>query len=308
MEQASINEEMVLKIQEVRTMVEEDLLAKSNVVGLGIGYKEVGGKETTDLCIHVYVEKKLPKAELVPEALVPETVQGLPTDVIEVGVIEAQTYTACVRPARPGYSIGHYRITAGTFGCLVRGCGCGQTYILSNNHVLANSNQARIGDAILQPGPYDHAQCQPRVIARLAAFIPINFGKGHYNLVDAALARPLSNQLIIPYFPNGTLPSGTKAARLGMNVFKFGRTTQFTRGRVRGIDVVVRVRYGGGRVAYFRNQILTTNMSRGGDSGSLLLSADGYAVGLLFAGSSRVTVHNNIHNVLIALRVKLITS
>ncbi len=308
MEQTSVVEEMVLKIQEIRAEVEEDLLGRLNVVGVGVGYKEVGGKETTDLCLHVYVEKKLPKAELAPEALVPETVQGLPTDVIEVGVIEAQTYTACVRPARPGYSIGHYRITAGTFGCLVRGCGCGRTYILSNNHVLANSNQARIGDLILQPGPYDRKPCYPRVIARLAAYVPIRFGAGNYNLVDAALALPISYHLVIPYLPNGSLPRGTKQAYLGMDVFKFGRTTQFSRGKVRGIDVTVGVRYGGGKVAYFRHQILTTNMSRGGDSGSLLLSSDGYGVGLLFAGSSRVTIHNNIHNVLIALGVRLITS
>ncbi len=308
MEQEQVMEEIILRIQEIKAEVEEEFLTKTNVVGLGVGFKEVGGKETTDLCLQVYVETKLPPKELSPEALIPERISELPTDVVEVGIIEAQSYTACVRPARPGYSIGHYRITAGTFGCLVKSCRTGRCYILSNNHVLANSNQARIGDPIVQPGPYDNRPCNPKVIARLAAFVPINFSSGAYNLVDAAVALPLGSSLVIPYFPNGLVPKGTKVASLGMNVFKFGRTTQFTRGRIRGIDATIAVRYGAGKKAYFRNQIVTTNMSRGGDSGSLLLSSDGYGVGLLFAGSSVVTIHNNIHNVLLALRVRLVTA
>ncbi len=299
-------EELVFKLQEVKTTVEEDLLQKLNVLGLGIGYKEVGGKETTDLCIHIYVEKKIPQKDLPAEALIPDNLEGLPTDVIEVGLIEAQSYTACVRPARPGYSIGHYRITAGTFGCLVKSRCCSGVYILSNNHVLANSNNARPGDPILQPGPYDRKPCVPRMIARLVAFVPIQFGKGSYNLVDAAIARPVDHRYVIPYLPNGQIPQGTTVARLGMKVFKFGRTTQYTTGRIRGIDVTVGVRYGAGKVGYFRNQILTTNMSKGGDSGSLLLSSQGQAVGLLFAGSSAVTIHNNIHNVLIALGIDIL--
>ncbi len=308
MEQEMVVEEMLLRLQEVRAEAEDEILYKPNVIGVGVGFKEVGGKETTDLCIQVYVEKKIPKSELAVEALVPEKISDFLTDVVEVGVIEAQTYTACVRPARPGYSIGHYRITAGTFGCLVKSCRSGRAYILSNNHVLAHSNQARIGDPIVQPGPYDNKPCTPRVIARLAAFVPINFSSGTYNLVDAALALPVASNLVIPHFPNGSLPRGTKVATLGMKVYKYGRTTQLTNGRVRGIDATVAVRYGAGKKGFFRNQIVTTNMSRGGDSGSLLLSSDGYATGLLFAGSSRVTIHNNIHNVLLALRVVLVTA
>ncbi|NIU63493.1 MAG: hypothetical protein GWN66_23410, partial [Pseudomonas stutzeri] len=76
------------------------------------------------------------------------------TDVQETGVIRAlQDHTAKWRPAPGGVSIGHVDITAGTLGCLVvRG---DHIYILSNNHVLANSNEAEPGDAILQPGPHD---------------------------------------------------------------------------------------------------------------------------------------------------------
>ncbi len=102
------------------------------------------------------------------------------------------------------------------------------------------------------------------------------------------------------------IPTGSAEAALDMDVMKTGRTTQTTKGKVIGTDVSIAVSYGGGRVAYFRDQILTTNMSAGGDSGSLLLNTNKEAVGLLFAGSSRVTIHNKIKNVLMGLGVDLI--
>ena len=78
-----------------------------------------------------------------------------------------------------------------------------------------------------------------------------------------------------------------------MEVKKSGRTTGLTTGTVQLLDASVQVGYGGGRTALFTNQILTTNMSKGGDSGSLLVDGEGNkAVGLLFAGSVVVTIHN----------------
>ncbi|HDR3903201.1 TPA: hypothetical protein QCO88_005937, partial [Bacillus cereus] len=55
--------------------------------------------------------------------------------------------------------------------------------------------------------------------------------------------------------------------------------------------------YGSGRVARFRDQIVTTNLSSGGDSGSLITTNDGVAIGLLFAGSTSVTIANHIEHV-----------
>ena len=78
-----------------------------------------------------------------------------------------------MRPVPGGISIGHTEITAGTFGCLVkRGS---DTYILSNNHVIANSNDAQVGDVIIQPGPVDGGTSPADDIARLAEFIPMSY-------------------------------------------------------------------------------------------------------------------------------------
>ena len=93
--------------------------------------------------------------------------------------------------------------------------------------------------------------------------------------------------------------------RIGDIVQKTGRTTNYTTGRVTNINATVNVNYGNGRVARMVRQIVTTNMSAGGDSGSLLCDTRENAVGLLFAGSSRITIHNHIAYVqrLLGIRV-----
>ena len=328
-------ERQLATVQEAKKLQEAALLALPNVVGVGVGYKESKGKETKTLAVITYVEKKESERSLAKKDTVPSTVSAVesarvvpfegrphesadtisfdntsvPTDVKEVGRIEAQAFTSRVRPAIPGYSIGHYAITAGTFGCVVRdSCNPCRYYILSNNHVLANSNAATLGDPILQPGPYDGGS-KADIIAKLARFVPIYFdNEERYNLVDAALAAPSDPRMIIASIVGLGIPKGTMQATLGMEVVKSGRTTQTTEGKVIDIDATVAVNYGTG-VGYFRNQILTSAMSQGGDSGSLLMSKkEQHATGLLFAGSSQITVHNHISNVEMALGVTIVTA
>ena len=62
--------------------------------------------------------------------------------------------------------------------------------------------------------------------------------------------------------------------------------------------------YGAAGIGLFRHQILTTAMAAGGDSGSLLMDRSLKAVGLLFAGSSRITIYNHIADVEAALGVR----
>src|SRR3546814_12448476 len=64
---------------------------------------------------------------------------------------------------------------------------------------------------------------------------------------------------------------------------KTGRTTNYTTGRITAVNATVDVNYGGCRVARFRDQIITTPMSAGGDSGSLVADRENFAVGLLYA-------------------------
>jgi hypothetical protein len=283
-----------------------------NVVGVGIGEKISAGSETGEPCVTVYVIAKAPRKDVESEALVPASVDGVATDVVAVGELVAQPYRGRYRPARGGVSIGHVKITAGTLGCMVRRGA--RRFILSNNHVLANSNAAKSGDAIVQPGPYDGGRAPKDTIAKLAHFVPIKFGGIAANSVDAAIAAPVSASLVTPKNVwYGTLSASPVAPVMNRLVKKAGRTTQRTRGRISGINATVRVGYGPSGPALFRNQIVIVSLSsapfsQGGDSGSLIVTdAGNRPVGLLFAGSASHTIANPIRSVLTALNVQIQT-
>jgi len=301
----------------------------ANVVGLGVGVKWTNGQPTGEPALLVLVTHKVGPEQLSPADLVPETLANMQTDVLAIGYPMAgwgqsqeagsQTLARRIRPAAGGYSVGHFRITAGTIATCVYDILPGGTvsppapgvgippkyYILSNNHVLADSNAASLGDPILQPGPYDGGANPADRIAILSRFIPINFAGP--NLVDAAVAEGQFHDLDREIYWSGYV-RGWRQKRnvtVGTVLKKTGRTTNFTTGRITAINATVNVGYGGGRVAQFVDQIVTTNISAGGDSGSLVLTLDNVAVGLLFAGSSIATIVNQIENVRALLRVEV---
>lgn len=218
-----------------------------------------------------------------------------------------------VRPAMGGYSVGHHRVTAGTIATCCYDLSPfpatpGRYYILSNNHVLANSNNARIGDPILQPGRFDGGVFPADLIARLTRYVPIKFHTPTtkpLNYVDAAIAEGNFHDLNREVYWGGYVKDLYTAPKVNDIVQKTGRTTGFTTGKVTNINGTVDVNYGGGRVARFRNQIITTRMGAPGDSGSLVMNRDEAAMGLLFAGSSTRTIVNNILLVQLLLKVRL---
>jgi hypothetical protein len=77
------------KIRQVRRIHERDLMSKANVVGLGIGYRQQGGKRSDELALVVMVKKKLPGAQLSPQDMIPSSIDGVPVDVQEIGEIKA---------------------------------------------------------------------------------------------------------------------------------------------------------------------------------------------------------------------------
>lgn len=299
------------------------LLARANVQGVGIGHKIKGGVDTGTLSLTVFVSHKVAPGLLSDTDKIPKQVDKIPTDVIETGMIFAggtsqaitpqelgvQTLATRVRPVEGGYSVGHFKITAGTMATAVIDATPYPAiprayYMLSNNHVLANSNDARLGDAILQPGPHDGGTFPNDVVARLARFVPIRFD-GSCNFVDAAIAEGPFHWLDREIYWLGYV-QGVATVEVGQLVQKTGRTTNYTTGQVIAINATVNVNYGGGKVATMCRQIVTGNMSAGGDSGSLLCDMNRSAVGLLFAGSSAVTIHNDIRFVQALLGIRLV--
>lgn len=316
------------------------LFEYANVVATGVGYKVTAGQRTGTLCIICSVKEKRAAGALAQSDRIPPRLDGIATDVVQTGVLRAsQSFTHRQRPAPGGISLGHKDITAGTFGCRVKKNG--QPMMLSNNHVLANSNAASRGDPILQPGPYDGGKFPQDHIANLEEFVPLMFtgsavpsncgtGRGiaallnaiarllgsrtrlqavrpqaGTNLVDCAIARPLNNADVSSELLEIGRIAGQARGELDMAVKKSGRTTGFTQGTITQVDVTSDVQYGAGQVARFTDQLMAGAMSQGGDSGSAVLSSDNRLVGLLFAGGDNTTVINRIEHVFSALGVHL---
>lgn len=348
---SSILPEGMESLAAVQAEKEADILDLPNVVGVALGSKQVKDEDTETPCLTAFVSAKLDPEFLSKDDMVPRKVKEIPTDVVETGFIFAgdivpdagvalerpeaparaevpppvhmeapgalaattTTLTRRVRPAMGGYSVGHYKITAGTIATCCYDLSPfpavpGKYYILSNNHVLANSNNANLGDVILQPGPFDGGQITNDEIARLTRYVPIQFHTPTtkpLNLVDAAIAEGHFHDLSREVYWGGYVKDLYTAPAVNDILQKTGRTTGFTTGKVTNINATVDVNYGGGRVARFRNQIVTTRMGAPGDSGSLVMNLDEHAVGLLFAGSATRTIINNILFVQILLRVRL---
>lgn len=266
-----------------------------NVEGVGYGAKTVDNHPTAETALRVYVRTKLPRHQLSNSELVPAQVNGCVTDVIPVGDIVVHA-----RPVRCGVSIGHRDITAGTLGCLLRLEGDEQTYLLSNNHVLANVNQAALGDPILEPGPADGGVSP---IAALAAFETIKLW-GPANLIDAAVARLLDPGEVLPEIEViGPVHNPPVDTALYQSVRKHGRTTRHTVGVVMDLSADLWVRVLPQQLAWFEDQLAVQgaggDFSQPGDSGSLVVDAVSRApVGLLFAGGRGQTFVNPIDAVL----------
>lgn len=313
------------------------MLKKKNVVLTYTGKKVVGGIETDRVSIRVGVTKKVTpreKAEAIlgKSNLVPQYVNGMETDVFETEEINALLVdrTSKFRPMPGGVSIGHPDITCGSSNSPVKKKGV--LHILSNKHVLAPEG-ASLGDQTWQPGKYDEGT-EADTIGHLADFIPIRFTdesdcpianfiiklfnraaeffgrntrlpnaiSSPVNKVDCAISRPLFDEDISQEILEIGKPVGFGEVQVGDKVKKSGRTTGVTEGEVIATDGAVNVSYND-KVAVFGDQIVTTAMSQGGDSGSAVLNEKNEDVGLLFAGSSSHTIVNKIFNVIDALRL-----
>lgn len=327
----------------IKERYQQGIMEKENVVGVGVGFKKVKKRKTDTLSVVVLVEKKLPEPALKENDIIQKELDGVPTDVQEIGVVEAleesvpKTRSEKWRPAPGGVSIGHYRVSSGTLGAVVTDKRTGEKLILSNNHVLARSNEARIGDPVLQPGSFDGGKKQDE-IAELHRFVPLSFsvdtpvsglvsgaaricnsvlgatGSHHrlvpvrisqqQNIMDAAVALPLTEQFVEDEILNIGALEGTQKAELGMSVEKSGRTTGYNTGTVDVIEAAVLVHYSFYRSALFTHQTLVQVPSKGGDSGAVIVS-EKKAVGLLFAGAEHASFCSPINPVLDALHVEV---
>jgi hypothetical protein len=298
----------------------------TNVQGVAIGFGDPGDGPPGEPTLTVFVAERQSRNEVkeyIVDGLGIQSVGDLPLTVRQSGLFEAQPHTFRDRPARGGVSVGHIKVTAGTLGCLSVGRGAprnNRLMILSNNHVLANSNNAVYGDSIIQPGRYDGGSHPNDQIAILERFIPIKFG-GATNYVDAATAWAwpdrVRRELVYPSgssFNTFRIGGGAQYPALGDVVGKSGRTTQLTQGRVTHVNAAVNVGYGPAGSAHFEGQFMVqgnvgSTFSAGGDSGSVIWKWQSGLppVGLLFAGGGGYTIANPMPWVTYFLDINLFT-
>ncbi len=365
--------------QWVRTFGHSVLSDPSNgIIGVGIGRKSAGPiDDDSALCVTGFVERKLSKKELKARA-VPEfgasfraisgsapSEQNLEIDVVEAGSAFSATPALRVEKSQRGSfggpppsldlqrkfeairggigitnPVGSYPdfLSVGTLGFFVSD-EAGRVYLVSNNHVIANENDARKGNAIVQPGTLDLTDTELELmdsidrlrdrlrIAKLSAWVDIVFPTSssvEFNDVDCAIAEVEQDRRSVSEIarvglggvsrglgPRYRIDSESGRVLGSPRVYKAGRTTGWTEGEVVALDVMVDVEYGAG-VARFRNQIAIRAtqdnggpFSAAGDSGSGIYNAEHKLVALLFAGSTTRTLANPASSVIRALREAL---
>ncbi|MGH8011408.1 MAG: hypothetical protein ACREQ4_02760 [Candidatus Binataceae bacterium] len=260
------------------------------------------------------------------------------------GVNAQQAFEA--RPIDLGVSGGNIKLgtkracCTGTLGALVQDAN-GTQYILGNNHVLGRVNEAKPGEAIIQPGLADQTPlCFKNTSDAVAYFsrsITISFRPRINNVTDASIAQVIAGDVSSTGFIagigniSGAVESSPTPGEL---VQKTGRTTGYTEGMIQAVNVSLTRRQGGGiqytrechsraGVANFVDQIAIvpigtfTAFSMPGDSGSLVVNVPNTtpgqtpcpdAVALLFAenADNSVTFANPIAPVLSGLGVSLV--
>ncbi|HEX8212304.1 MAG TPA: hypothetical protein VF584_19165 [Longimicrobium sp.] len=289
-----------------------------NVTSVGVGHRKVDGQSTGELVIQFTVGKKLAPEMVAAEGLtmLPETITAEDGTEVRVDVVErsyapsfriveptpvallaaeqltpAQTRRRRLDPVQPGISVSHIGGTAGTLGAIVYDVANGTPYILSNWHVL-NGVGGKVGDLVVQPGPFDDANTSANAAGRLV--------RSHVGLAgDCAISSIVGRKVDPRILELGVVPRRIAEPEIGDRVVKSGRTTGVTYGVVHRTGVVANMDYGAGNVEVGGFEIEPNakkpasdgEISSGGDSGSAWMVDAGGAerdvmVGLHFAGET----------------------
>ena len=272
-----------------------------NVIGVGVGRELAGGKPTGRVAIRVYVRKKLPKDQLAPNAVLPDTIEGLPVDVIEDEFRIHQDRLGANTFLVGGISVGNLIVGgSGTLGVSVFDNRTGQELFLSNWHVLCFSFTCQPGEPIAQPGAFDGGN-DTDIVAQL-------FKAVLSDTVDCAVALPLGERPLFKEVLEVGFVEASNVAILGQTARKSGRSSGLTPGTISDISADINVIGYPDGTHSFRDQIVlegTGPISIPGDSGSVWLNQNDEVIGLNFAGSGTRAIANHIANVFAALEINL---
>lgn len=319
------------ELRAIKQEVEDQLLALPGVNGIDIGEKLVDGRGTRRLAFVLSVHRKLPFARLPDSEVIPGSVHGVLTDVVQEGTVlhsvmrvaeELPRLRGSPVPRRVvgGISIGPCRtvsqvppvvsvpqsyVVGGTLGALVVGRAADRRVMgITNFHVACVDDAWEVGDVMVRPartaGGYAHDVVGTLARAALSGWV---------NAAAVELSADLSYGNAIAGI--GAVSSCTKAS-VGDVVRKVGTGSGLTLGVVVSVDATLVVDYGptlGTRAMREQIRIRAISGSFGvhGDAGAILVNAHGQAVGLYFGGDStgEYGFANPIGNVLDELDVDM---
>ena len=283
------------------------------LIGIGIGI----GDRPGEFSLAVRVRQRLPALESMLQRII--ALANNEVDIVATGSIRpfaaaldvAALRSSC-RPLVIGCSVAHVTSTAGTLGLIAQHSKTNRAVLVSNSHVLAHSGTAKIGDGVTQPGRVDGGTV---AIGSLLDFAPLK--PNGSNQVDAAIALPDPALDLQP----GQIPglgaftiAADDSVRPNLAVSKLGRTSGLTRGIVTAVEVdniVIDSEIGN---LTFDGQIeirgIDSAFSLQGDSGSLIVSDQNQAIGMLFCGNEfannglGVTYANPLSRIMDAFNLK----
>lgn len=228
-----------------------DYLRDHNISSVGIGYKRKDGKPTDEISIQFTVDQKASPEVLeaigttpIPESIVIDGVE-VPTDVIQrnyepdfrlVAEATPSARKSRIDPIVPGISVANKKVTAGTIGGIVFDQQDGTPYILSNWHVL-NGPLGKIGDDIVQPGPFDDNRVQ---LNRLGKLVRSHLGAAGDCAIASIEDRTFRQEILDLNIKVEQLGE----PELGDKLIKSGRTTSVTHGIVTRIHTIAKIDYG----------------------------------------------------------------
>lgn len=279
-----------------------DLLSLPGCTGVAIGFKRVAGEETDQLAIIVFFREKLTRPS--EEYRVPGEIDGVVTDVIEQEELGFDL-TATDPFARFDQLFSGISVTPweahpawGSMGCFIYTPGDpannvpGGNYLLSNQHVLGNMITPNSSQVIIQP-KYD------------GMVPPNNYACGDYTkgyqdafhdcaIATVAYGRTFKNEAPnYPWHPGRRKIQGIAVAAPGQKVYKYGATTQFTKGKV------ALVHYNPPGLNYQNVILISSEEGQNdtwvatGDSGSVTILQDNDCIiGLNFAGTANSIITN----------------
>jgi hypothetical protein len=236
----------------------------------------------------------------------------------------------------PGSSIGHIAGFPGTIGCVVWSEEGNWPGLISASHVLSMNNRAGRGDHVIVPGHPDgpktsEARCGTLAnFSYLIDFEEVDPNTNYLNCVDAALVRVDQRRECRHSVPDATYVPDPKdpdrkmlikevlggdavAERLGTQVFKVGRTTGLTAGRLDLVGLQRQLINIHDKVYVYTN-VLAVEATQGqpfsqaGDSGALVYTADGYGIGLIIGGNDQISYLSPLDACLRDMKTRLLTT